>query len=131
MMDPISVSMGLGLFAAGSGLGWWLSRTEKALDGLGDGMILLQETQASSAALTGKRLDGLESSITRLVAGLDGVRAAYPDLDGTILAHEALKGEGGSLSALETLVSAIPLDADHETTPLLDFWTCSPCYQSP
>jgi len=120
MMDPISVSMGLGLFAAGSGLGWWLSRTEKALDGLGDGMILLQETQASSAALTGKRLDGLESSITRLVAGLDGVRAAYPDLDGTILAHEALKGEGGSLSALETLVSAIPLDADHETTPLLD-----------
>ena len=118
-MDPITVSMGLGLFAAGGGLGWWLTKTHESLDGLGDGMILLQEAQASSSAMTGKRLDGLETSIQRLVAGLDGVRAAHPELDGTILAHEALQGHGEAIIALETLVASIAIDADHETNPLL------------
>ena len=118
-MDPITVSMGLGLFAAGGGLGWWLTKTHESLDELGDGMILLQEAQASSSAMMGKRLDGLETSIQRLVAGLDGVRAAHPELDGTILAHEALQGEGEAIAALETLVAGMALDADHETTPLL------------
>jgi tetratricopeptide (TPR) repeat protein len=118
-MDPITVSMGLGLFAAGGGLGWWLTKTHESLDGLGDGMILLQEAQASAAAMTGKRLDGLETRIQQLVAGLDGVRAAHPELDGTILAFEALQGHGEAISALETLVAGISLDADHETTPLL------------
>ena len=118
-MDPITVSMGLGLFAAGGGLGWWLTKTHESLDGLGDGMILLQEAQASAAAMAGKRLDGLETRIQQLVAGLDGVRAAHPELDGTILAFEALQGHGEAISALETLVAGISLDADHETTPLL------------
>ena len=118
-MDPITVSMGLGLFAAGGGLGWWLTKTHESLDGLGDGMILLQEAQASAAAMTGKRLDGLETRIQQLVAGLDGVRAAHPELDGTILAFEALQGHGEAIAALETLVAGISLDADHETTPLL------------
>ena len=118
-MDPITVSMGLGLFAVGGGLGWWLTKTHEELNGLSDGMILLQEAQASTSALVGKRLDGLEDSIQRLVAGLDGVRAAHPELDGTILAHEALVGEGDAVSALETIVAGIPLDADHETSPLL------------
>jgi tetratricopeptide (TPR) repeat protein len=118
-MDPITVSMGLGLFAAGGGLGWWLTKTHESLDGLGDGMILLQEAQASAAAMTGKRLDGLETRIQQLVAGLDGVRAAHPELDGTILAFEALQGHGEAITALETLVAGISLDADHETTPLL------------
>jgi tetratricopeptide (TPR) repeat protein len=107
------------LFAAGGGLGWWLTKTHESLDGLGDGMILLQEAQASAAAMTGKRLDGLETRIQQLVAGLDGVRAAHPELDGTILAFEALQGHGEAISALETLVAGISLDADHETTPLL------------
>ena len=84
-MDPITVSMGLGLFAAGGGLGWWLSKTHESLDGLGDGMILLQEAQASTSAMMGKRMDGLDDSIKRLIAGLDGVRAAHPELDGTYL----------------------------------------------
>ena len=118
-MDPITVSMGLGLFAAGGGLGWWLSKTHESLDGLGDGMILLQEAQASSSAIMGKRMDGLEDRIQRLVAGLDGVRAAHPELDGTILAFEALQGQGEAIQALETLVAGIALDADHETSPLL------------
>ena len=118
-MDPITVSMGLGLFAAGGGLGWWLTKTHESLDGLGDGMILLQEAQASAAAMTGKRLDGLETRFQQLVAGLDGVRAAHPELDGTILAFEALQGQGEAIAALETLVAGIPLDADHETSPLL------------
>ena len=118
-MDPITVSMGLGLFAAGGGLGWWLTKTHEELNGLGDGMILLQEAQASTSAMMGKRLDGLETSIQRLVAGLDGVRAAHPELDGTILAHEALQGQGEAIAALETLVAGIALDADHETSPLL------------
>ena len=118
-MDPITVSMGLGLFAAGGGLGWWLTKTHEELNGLGDGMILLQEAQASTSAMMGKRLDGLETSIQRLVAGLDGVRAAHPELDGTILAHEALQGQGEAIAALETLVAGIALDADHETNPLL------------
>ena len=100
-------------------MGWWLTKTHESLDELGDGMILLQEAQASSSAMMGKRLDGLETSIQRLVAGLDGVRAAHPELDGTILAHEALQGEGEAIAALETLVAGIALDADHETTPLL------------
>jgi tetratricopeptide (TPR) repeat protein len=100
-------------------LGWWLTKTHESLDGLGDGMILLQEAQASAAAMTGKRLDGLETRIQQLVAGLDGVRAAHPELDGTILAFEALQGHGEAISALETLVAGISLDADHETTPLL------------
>ena len=77
-MDPITVSMGLGLFAAGGGLGWWLSKTHESLDGLGDGMILLQEAQASTSAMMGKRMDGLEERVQRLVAGLDGVRSAHP-----------------------------------------------------
>ncbi|MBS84049.1 MAG: hypothetical protein CMA90_02715, partial [Euryarchaeota archaeon] len=111
--------MGLGLFAAGGGLGWWLSKTHESLDGLGDGMILLQEAQASTSAMMGKRMDGLEERVQRLVAGLDGVRAAHPELDGTILAFEALKGKGEALQALETLVAGIALDADHETSPLL------------
>lgn len=119
-MDPITVSMGLGLFAAGGGLGWWLSKTHESLDGLGDGMILLQEAQASTSAIMGKRMDGLEDRIQRLVAGLDGVRAAHPELDGTILAFEALEGKGDAIEALETLVARIPIAADHETTPLLD-----------
>lgn len=119
-MDPITVSMGLGLFAAGGGLGWWLSKTHETLDGLGDGMILLQEAQASSSAMMGKRMDGIEERIQRLVAGLDGVRAANPDLDGTILAYEALEGKGDAIEALETLVASIPISADHLTTPLLD-----------
>ena len=119
LMDPITVSMGLGLFAAGGGLGWWLSKTHESLDGLGDGMILLQEAQASTSAMMGKRLDGLEERVQRLVAGLDGVRAAHPELDGTILAFEALRGKGEALQALETLVAGIALDADHETSPLL------------
>ena len=118
-MDPITVSMGLGLFAAGGGLGWWLTKTHESLDGLGDGMILLQEAQASTSVLMGKRMDGLETSIQRLVAGLDGVRAAHPELDGTILAYEALQGQGEAIAALESLVAGIALDADHETTPLL------------
>ena len=118
-MDPITVSMGLSLFAAGGGLGWWLTKTHESLDGLGDGMILLQEAQASTSVLMGKRMDGLETSIQRLVAGLDGVRAAHPELDGTILAYEALQGQGEAIAALESLVSGIALDADHETTPLL------------
>mgnify|MGYP001580727208 CR=1 FL=1 len=118
-MDPITVSMGLGLFAAGGGLGWWLTKTHESLDGLGDGMILLQEAQASTSVLMGKRMDGLETSIQRLVAGLDGVRAAHPELDGTILAFEALQGKGEAIAALESLISGIALDADHETTPLL------------
>lgn len=118
-MDPITVSMGLGLFAAGGGLGWWLTKTHESLDGLGDGMILLQEAQASASAMTGKRLDGLETRIQQLVAGLDGVRAAHPELDGTILAFEALQGHGEAITALETLVAGISLNADHETTPLL------------
>ena len=118
-MDPITVSMGLGLFAAGGGLGWWLTKTHESLDGLGDGMILLQEAQASTSAMMGKRMDGLETSIQRLVAGLDGVRAAHPELDGTILAYEALQGQGEAIAALETLVAGIPLNADHETSPLL------------
>ena len=118
-MDPITVSMGLGLFAAGGGLGWWLTKTHESLDGLGDGMILLQEAQASAAAMAGKRLDGLETRIQQLVAGLDGVRAAHPELDGTILAFEALQGHGEAITALETLVAGIPLNADHETSPLL------------
>lgn len=118
-MDPITVSMGLGLFAAGGGLGWWLTKTHESLDGLGDGMILLQEAQASAAAMAGKRLDGLENRIQQLVAGLDGVRAAHPELDGTILAFEALQGHGEAITALETLVAGIALDADHETSPLL------------
>lgn len=100
-------------------MGWWLTKTHESLDGLGDGMILLQEAQASAAAMTGKRLDGLETRIQQLVAGLDGVRAAHPELDGTILAFEALQGHGEAISALETLVAGISLDADHETTPLL------------
>jgi tetratricopeptide (TPR) repeat protein len=100
-------------------LGWWLTKTHESLDGLGDGMILLQEAQASAAAMTGKRLDGLETRIQQLVAGLDGVRAAHPELDGTILAFEALQGHGEAITALETLVAGISLDADHETTPLL------------
>ena len=70
-------------------MGWWLTKTHESLDGLGDGMILLQEAQASTSAMMGKRMDGLETSIQRLVAGLDGVRAAHPELDGTILAYEA------------------------------------------
>ena len=111
--------MGLGLFAAGGGLGWWLTKTHESLDGLGDGMILLQEAQASTSAMMGKRMDGLETSIQRLVAGLDGVRAAHPELDGTILAYEALQGQGEAIAALETLVAGIPLNADHETSPLL------------
>ena len=118
-MDPITVSMGLGLFAAGGGLGWWLTKTHETLDGLGDGMILLQEAQASSSAMMGKRMDGLDERIQRLVAGLDGVRAAHPELDGTILAFEALQGQGEAIQALETLVAGIALDADHETSPLL------------
>ena len=118
-MDPITVSMGLGLFAAGGGMGWWLTKTHDSLDKLGDGMILLQEAQASTSAMMGKRMDGLETSIQRLVAGLDGVRAAHPELDGTILAFEALQGQGESIAALETLVAGIALDADHETSPLL------------
>jgi tetratricopeptide (TPR) repeat protein len=118
-MDPITVSMGLSLFAAGGGLGWWLTKTHETLDTLGDGMILLQEAQASTSVLMGKRMDGLETSIQRLVAGLDGVRAAHPELDGTILAFEALQGQGESIAALETLVAGIALDADHETSPLL------------
>ena len=100
-------------------MGWWLTKTHETLDGLGDGMILLQEAQASTSAMMGKRLDGLETSIQRLVAGLDGVRAAHPELDGTILAYEALQGQGESIAALETLVAGIALDADHETSPLL------------
>ena len=100
-------------------MGWWLTKTHESLDGLGDGMILLQEAQASAAAMTGKRLDGLETRIQQLVAGLDGVRAAHPELDGTILAFEALQGHGEAIAALETLVAGISLDADHETTPLL------------
>lgn len=119
-MDPISISMGLGLFAAGGGLGWWLTRTHEALDELSDGMILLQETQASASAIIGVRLDGLEKSLQRLNTGFDGVRAAHPELDGTIDAYEALKGKGEALSALEALVSTIPLDADHTTTTLLN-----------
>ena len=111
--------MGLSLFAAGGGLGWWLTKTHETLDTLGDGMILLQEAQASTSVLMGKRMDGLETSIQRLVAGLDGVRAAHPELDGTILAFEALQGQGESIAALETLVAGIALDADHETSPLL------------
>ena len=118
-MDPITVSMGLGLFAAGGGLGWWLTKTHESLNGLGDGMILLQEAQASSAALMGKRMDGIDDRLSRLVAGLDGIRAAHPDLDGTILAFEALQGQGDAVAALETLVAGIPLSADHETSPLL------------
>ena len=118
-MDPITVSMGLGLFAAGGGLGWWLTKTHESLNGLGDGMILLQEAQASSAALMGKRMDGIDDRLSRLVAGLDGIRAAHPDLDGTILAFEALQGQGDAVAALETLVAGIPLNADHETSPLL------------
>ena len=118
-MDPISISMGLGLFAAGSGLGWWLTRTNEALDELGDGMILLQEAQASTSAIMGKRLDGIENSLQRLNTGFDGVRAAHPELDGTIDAYEALKGRGEALAALEALVSSIPLNADYETTTLL------------
>ena len=118
-MDPITVSMGLGVFAAGGGLGWWLSKTHESLDGLGDGMILLQEAQASTSAMMGKRMDGLEERVQRLVAGLDGVRSAHPELDGTILAFEALQGKGEALQALETLVAGIALDADHETSPLL------------
>ena len=118
-MDPISISMGLGLFAAGSGLGWWLTRTNEALDELGDGMILLQEAQASTSAIMGKRLDGIENSLQRLNSGFDGVRAAHPELDGTIDAYEALKGKGEALAALEALVSSIPLNADYETTTLL------------
>ena len=100
-------------------MGWWLTKTHEELNGLGDGMILLQEAQASTSAMMGKRLDGLETSIQRLVAGLDGVRAAHPELDGTILAHEALQGQGEAIAALETLVAGIALDADHETSPLL------------
>ena len=80
-MDPITVSMGLGLFAAGGGLGWWLSKTHESLDGLSDGMILLQEAQASTSAMMGKRMDGIDERVQRLVAGLDGVRAAHPELD--------------------------------------------------
>ena len=97
-------------------MGWWLSKTHESLDGLGDGMILLQEAQASTSAMMGKRMDGLEERVQRLVAGLDGVRAAHPELDGTILAFEALKGKGEALQALETLVAGIALDADHETS---------------
>ena len=78
LMDPITVSMGLGLFAAGGGLGWWLSKTHESLDGLSDGMILLQEAQASTSAMMGKRMDGIDERVQRLVAGLDGVRAAHP-----------------------------------------------------
>ena len=115
LMDPITVSMGLGLFAAGGGLGWWLSKTHESLDGLSDGMILLQEAQASTSAMMGKRMDGIDERVQRLVAGLDGVRAAHPELDGTILAFEALQGQGEALQALETLVAGIALDADHET----------------
>ena len=100
-------------------MGWWLTKTHESLDGLGDGMILLQEAQASTSAMMGKRMDGLETSIQRLVAGLDGVRAAHPELDGTILAYEALQGQGEAIAALETLVAGIPLNADHETSPLL------------
>ena len=100
-------------------MGWWLTKTHESLDGLGDGMILLQEAQASAAAMAGKRLDGLENRIQQLVAGLDGVRAAHPELDGTILAFEALQGHGEAITALETLVAGIPLNADHETSPLL------------
>ncbi|MDP6870453.1 MAG: tetratricopeptide repeat protein [Candidatus Poseidoniaceae archaeon] len=100
-------------------MGWWLSKTHESLDELGDGMILLQEAQASTSAVFSMRLDGIESNIQHLVAGLDGVRAAHPELDGTILAHEALKGKGEALEALENLIASIPLDADHETTPLL------------
>ena len=103
-MDPITVSMGLGLFAAGGGLGWWLTKTHESLDGLGDGMILLQEAQASASAMMGKRMDGLETSIQRLVAGLDGVRAAHPELDGTILAYEALHGQGEAIAAFVSLI---------------------------
>ena len=104
--------------SAGGGLGWWLSKTHESLDGLGDGMILLQEAQASTSAMMGKRMDGIEERVQRLVAGLDGVRAAHPELDGTILAFEALQGKGEALQALETLV-AESLYADHETSPLL------------
>ena len=104
-MDPITVSMGLGLFAVGGGLGWWLTKTHETLDGLGDGMILLQEAQASTSAMMGKRLDGLETSIQRLVAGLDGVRAAHPELDGTILAYEALQAVSYTHLTLPTIYS--------------------------
>ncbi len=118
-MDPITVSMGLGLFALGGGMGWWLNKTHESLDELSDGMILLQEAQASTSALVSRRMDGIETNLQRLVAGFDGMRAADPELEGTILAHQALKGKGEALEALENLVASIPLDADHETLTLL------------
>ena len=43
----------------------------------GHGMILLQEAQASTSAMMGKRMDGLDERIQRLVAELDGVRPAH------------------------------------------------------
>jgi tetratricopeptide (TPR) repeat protein len=119
-MDPISVSIGLGIFAAGGGLGWWLSHTNAAMEELSDGMVLLQEAQASTSALMGKRIDAIDGSINKLVTGFEGVRAAHPQLDGTILAFEALNGDSDSLAALETLIASIEIDADHKTSPLMD-----------
>ena len=69
-MEPITTTIALGLFAMGSGMGWWLARTDSKMNSLGVQMTLMQESQASSLAIASKRIEDLESSISSLVAGI-------------------------------------------------------------
>jgi len=118
-MEPITTTIALGLFAMGSGMGWWLARTDSKMNSLGVQMTLMQESQASSLAIASKRIEDLESSISSLVAGIGAIRAANPELDGLILAHEALQGNGDLIEALKIIVCKIPDSADHESLTLL------------
>lgn len=118
-MEPITTTIALGLFAMGSGMGWWLARSDSKMNSLGIQMILMQESQSSSLAIASKRIEELESSISSLVAGIGAIRAANPELDGLILAHEALQGKGDLEEALKIIVCKISDSADHESLALL------------
>ena len=118
-MEPITTTIALGLFAMGSGMGWWLARSDSKMNSLGIQMILMQESQSSALAITSKRIEDLENSISSLVSGIGAIRAANPELDGLILAHEALQGKGDLTEALKIIVSKIPDTADQDSLTLL------------
>ena len=121
-MEPITAAFGLACIAAGGGAGFWLKKVDERLTGVNETAVVLQQAQAAHFTHLNNEVATLQGQVQQMTDLVAALRATHPQMHGSILAHEIItaleKAQpedqsiiGQALSALESLVSSISLEA--------------------
>ena len=121
-MEPITAAFGLACIAAGGGAGFWLKRADERLTGVNETTVVLQQAQAAHFTHLNNEISTLQGQVKQMTDLVTALRATNPEMHGAILAHEIITALENAqpedhsiltqaLSAMESLVSSISLDA--------------------